>query len=933
MPGFLCVLGFILLRPHIKFYEARRHIRGILVRPPPLSHRGVVARAASWLVPVFSISDAELVRSAGLDALMVHRTLSYGLLFFGPTAVVGCAVLLPLYATAGGTSNSSSSSSSSRIQKLAQLALGNLPPGSRSQLVPFFFCIAALVYGCWLLDVFLKEFILLRQVRRSFFPFNLFPFVFFAAKKHHLSFFPPPSLSSPLFLHHENPHHEKQTQIYLSTGEAAGALAAAAAAVRSEEKKGSGGSRATATTATATTARGAASAAESNAAAKNAAKGEEGGPLTWEAIAAAVSAPSENAVGGNGVGTETGSGGETAALVSSPLPPPRLFSSHIPVPLRKTLPIVVPGHPRSRLVAVGADLFAALAFDVPAPPPKTKKAAKGTAAAAAAAAATAIAAPAAAGSWRRDWMRAGFGGASENAAASRKKQQADADDNDDNGDEGSDSDSSDDGIESAVGVNSDDESLTRDSGCCSRAVDALGAVIALCAGPLTAPAASGFDGDGDLAISGAPQHGTSSEEAALLLAASTSPALTAAAANGSASGETDSSKRRQRQQQSDIAVLGSAATAARAAFSLRNRRRRKGNSRRYSEGDGQREEGGGTAVQDVVVVVEAPPPATTAATTTPAPLPPLRRRRNLLPSPDASPEAWFAAASRLGGQDLVDAVFSRVAGRRAWGGEGGNGSGGEGVVGGNGGDGGDANAWGFYLGCVPVRDHRKAHAALEALEEARARLRKAEAVAAELRREQQELLLVEEEEEEDDDKEKKRRSFFPSSSSRRAKRLVAASDTVGAATEQLREAGKAVEEAQRETLREEEGEEGAHGKGRKKNPHQPTAFFALFSSPAAASAVASVPLFLQGWRRSFRVSRAPGADEVCWQALWTSPSRRRRGRVSAFCWLAFFVGLPVGIFAGALANLEHAACSAQDAAAVASGGTASTATGGLRGLL
>ena len=80
MLGFLCVLGFVLLRPHIKFYEARRHLRGVLVRPPPLSHRGAAARAASWLVPVFSISDAELVRSAGLDALMVHRMLSFGML-------------------------------------------------------------------------------------------------------------------------------------------------------------------------------------------------------------------------------------------------------------------------------------------------------------------------------------------------------------------------------------------------------------------------------------------------------------------------------------------------------------------------------------------------------------------------------------------------------------------------------------------------------------------------------------------------------------------------------------------------------------------------------------------------------------------------------------------------------------------------------------
>jgi len=945
--GFLCVLGFILLRPHVRFYEARRYIRGVSVRPPPLSHRGALARAASWLVPVFSVPDAELVRSAGLDALMVHRTLSFGLLFFSPLAVVGCAVLLPLYATAGGSTTSSSSSpsssaaSSARVQKLAQLALGNLPPGSRAQLVPFFFCVAALVYGCWLLDVFLKEFVLLRQM-------------------------------------------------YLSTGEAAGALAAAAAAVRSEARKGSRGGPANEAAA--------AAAESSSSAAPNDAAEEGGGLLTWEAIAAAV-APDPGVIR---IGD-----GQPAPRVAPPAPPssppPRLCSpglllpSHIPVPLRKTLPIVFPGHPRSRLVAVGADLFAALAFDVPPPPPRVKKAArqeaKATAAAAAAAAAAtaATAEPAAAGrtkssagSWRRGWMLAGFGGASEENAAGGGS------------DSDSDGDSDGDGIESAVGGVSDDSgddesSAPRNSSsgrrlcCCSRSVDALGAVAALCAGPLTAPAASGFDGDGDLAISAALQqqvHEAVSEEAALLLAASTSPGARGDGARGGARGagsvststsEADSSKRqqqqqqqRQRQQQSDVAALGSAAaTAARAAFSLRHRRRRRkwgnsnGSSRRYSEGDGgeRGEEGEGTTEDGAVaVVVQAPPPpppppakttttATTTTTTTAAAAPSLaRRRRTPLPCPDAAPEAWFAAASRLGGQDLVDAVFSRVAGGRAWGGDGF----GVVVVGGAAAAGGASK--GFYLGSVPVRDHRKAHAALEALEKARARLRKAETEAAEVKREQEEE-EEEEEEEKDDDEEQKRRSSPSSASSRRAaKRLAAASDAVDAATEQLREAERAVEEAQREALREEErGDEGAaqdSGSDRKaprERPPHPSAFIALFSTPAAASAVASVPLFPQGWRRSFRVARAPGADEVCWQALWISPARRRRGRALAFCWLAFFVGLPVGIFAGALANLEHAACSAQDAAAAAAalassggGGEPSAApqqaAGGLRGL-
>ncbi|MEW5317393.1 MAG: hypothetical protein WDW38_008692 [Sanguina aurantia] len=55
----------------------------------------------SWLVPLVMTRDADIIKTAGLDALMVLRMHSMGLQLFLPWSVLGCAVLLPLYYSSG----------------------------------------------------------------------------------------------------------------------------------------------------------------------------------------------------------------------------------------------------------------------------------------------------------------------------------------------------------------------------------------------------------------------------------------------------------------------------------------------------------------------------------------------------------------------------------------------------------------------------------------------------------------------------------------------------------------------------------------------------------------------------------------------------------------------------------------------------------------
>jgi len=67
--GLACYFGFVLFRSRFGIYYKRLLIKG-LASPPPVMRLGGWAQLYSWLVPVFTVSDAELLRSCGLDALV-----------------------------------------------------------------------------------------------------------------------------------------------------------------------------------------------------------------------------------------------------------------------------------------------------------------------------------------------------------------------------------------------------------------------------------------------------------------------------------------------------------------------------------------------------------------------------------------------------------------------------------------------------------------------------------------------------------------------------------------------------------------------------------------------------------------------------------------------------------------------------------------------
>ncbi|CAK0787362.1 hypothetical protein CVIRNUC_010582 [Coccomyxa viridis] len=154
--GCACLLGFMLFRwLGVQFYESRIKLPEVLVKPPLMNVR-FPWNIWSWVCPIFSVTDAELMRTAGLDALIFHRAFTFGILFFTPVTALALCALLPIYTNGARTH---------KVQGItfSRYTMSNLSPGSPLYWVPFVFVIAVIAWGQFLLIRFYKEYVELHQ--------------------------------------------------------------------------------------------------------------------------------------------------------------------------------------------------------------------------------------------------------------------------------------------------------------------------------------------------------------------------------------------------------------------------------------------------------------------------------------------------------------------------------------------------------------------------------------------------------------------------------------------------------------------------------------------------------------------------------------------------------------------------------------------------
>lgn len=87
-----------------------------------------------WLVVALRITNNDILRSAGLDALVMVQALAIGVQIFAPMALVGVAVLVPLHYRAaerrGGLVSGSGGSDDLDRSAMMRLTIASLPQGS-----------------------------------------------------------------------------------------------------------------------------------------------------------------------------------------------------------------------------------------------------------------------------------------------------------------------------------------------------------------------------------------------------------------------------------------------------------------------------------------------------------------------------------------------------------------------------------------------------------------------------------------------------------------------------------------------------------------------------------------------------------------------------------------------------------------------------------
>ena len=91
--GILLYFAFVLWRGTFPIYSSRLISSAVpLGRRPPLLRLGGHHQLWSWLTPVFSVSDKDMLKKAGLDALVAQRILGFCVAALLPSALLGTCV-------------------------------------------------------------------------------------------------------------------------------------------------------------------------------------------------------------------------------------------------------------------------------------------------------------------------------------------------------------------------------------------------------------------------------------------------------------------------------------------------------------------------------------------------------------------------------------------------------------------------------------------------------------------------------------------------------------------------------------------------------------------------------------------------------------------------------------------------------------------------
>lgn len=128
------------------------------ISPPPSLSR-------AWLWATLTVSDAELLASAGLDALVMVKMQTIGIQILLPMALVGGIILIPLNAVGDAVSSASGQGQAGTLNpsKFMMLTTTNVNQRSAALWVHFFCVLLFVGWAQWVLKWHYHQFVLIRQ--------------------------------------------------------------------------------------------------------------------------------------------------------------------------------------------------------------------------------------------------------------------------------------------------------------------------------------------------------------------------------------------------------------------------------------------------------------------------------------------------------------------------------------------------------------------------------------------------------------------------------------------------------------------------------------------------------------------------------------------------------------------------------------------------
>ncbi|GBF87290.1 ERD4-related membrane protein [Raphidocelis subcapitata] len=151
--GATCLLTFFVLHALLPPNHLRSKLGHVTIPPPLLPTRGL-GRIFGWIGVVMGTSDAWLLHSAGLDALVLQKCQALSIQLFLPIALIGCCMLIPLQISEAYDNNDKS---------FSRMTMANVDPSSRLMWGHWVLVFAFLGWTMLLLEFHFRQFVSLRH--------------------------------------------------------------------------------------------------------------------------------------------------------------------------------------------------------------------------------------------------------------------------------------------------------------------------------------------------------------------------------------------------------------------------------------------------------------------------------------------------------------------------------------------------------------------------------------------------------------------------------------------------------------------------------------------------------------------------------------------------------------------------------------------------